>query len=93
MINDCGIIDCGRKPGRISKSGGFVWARLDRVFTNPACCYDLWESLSEMERVHYFPWLFCGDPNEVANGEVENGSTALRRFFSSKIPRNRDNKR
>jgi hypothetical protein len=62
MINDCGIIDCGRKPGRISKSGGFVWARLDRVFTNPACCYDLWESLSEMERVHYFPWLFCGGP-------------------------------
>lgn len=23
-------------PGRITKSGGFVWARLDRVFTNPA---------------------------------------------------------
>lgn len=36
MINDCGIIDCGREPGRISKSGGFVWARLDRVLTNPA---------------------------------------------------------
>lgn len=59
---------------------------------NPACCYDLWESLSEMERVHYFGFL-AGDPNEVANGEVENGSTALRRFFSSKIPINRDNKR
>lgn len=29
---------------------------------NPACCYDLWESLSEMERVHYFPWLFSGGP-------------------------------
>lgn len=40
-----------------------------------------------------FHGFFAGDPNEVANGEVENGSTALRRFFSSKIPRNRDNKR
>lgn len=39
MINDCGIIDCGYEgsiPGRITKSGGFVWARFERVFTNPA---------------------------------------------------------
>lgn len=40
-----------------------------------------------------FHGFLAGGPNEVANGEVENGSTALRRFFSSKIPRNRDNKR
>ncbi|KAL4553846.1 hypothetical protein LXL04_040224 [Taraxacum kok-saghyz] len=51
MINDCGIIDCGRKPGRISKSGGFVWARLDRVFTNPALLNLNWRCWAEEELV------------------------------------------
>jgi hypothetical protein len=41
MINDCGIIDCGYEGSKYTWSnnqedGGFVWARLDRVFTNPA---------------------------------------------------------
>ena len=41
MINDCGIIDCGYEGSKYTRSnnqegGGFVWARLDRVFTNPA---------------------------------------------------------
>lgn len=55
MINDCGIVDCGYEGSKYTWSnnqegGGFVWARLDRVFTNPA-----WADVFSSTMVKHLP--------------------------------------